>query len=882
MTAPTRRPQGVRQRYIVRVTLAYAVFALAWIFLSDRLLGLFGDLESVAWVSTAKGVFFVLVSALAFHAALQAVPADPIDAGQADLVAAREPARLPRWLAYGVALALVGAMLMLRLALDNVVGNQPMLVLFTLPIAVAALVGGLGPGLLATVAAALLTNYYVLEPTGSLRIPDGVDLFQWSLLISNGLLVSVLSGVLHRLRARDRAHLHHTAAANEALRRSEARVQQLFDDAPQAMGLISDDGSVLALNRRFLALFGYQPGELTSLAQWWPQAYPDPAYRDEVSAAWVDKVGRARVTGTPVETSEYRVTCRDGRERNIQFDGTVLGGSVLVTLTDVTERREIEERLRLWAESFDRAQFGLAIGDARSNRFVAVNPAFARDRGWRPEDLVGESVATVFPPELLPQVLVQLRELDQQGHGVLESEHVTRDGRRFPVLLDFTVLRDERGEPTRRVVYALDLSERRHAEQALAMAQAQALEQQTRARIAALNQMQDANLARNRAESALRALRESEGRLALFVEHAPAALAMFDREMHYVAVSRRWLDDYSLGAQNLVGRSHYEVFPELTEEVREVHRRALAGEVVSKTEDRFVRSNGTVHWLRWEVHPWRFDDGQIGGIVLFTEDVSARKAAEEGLQRLNATLEARVAERTAQLEALNQSLESFVYSVSHDLKAPLRGVEGYSRFLQEDHAQRLDEEGQLFVANIRSGVARMGELIDDLLTYSRMERRKLHSDVLDLGALLRRLLAEREAELAARNVQVELDLPAALSVQGDADGLALALRNLLENAIKFSARAAAPRIAITASVAQGQVTLTVRDNGIGFDMKYHDRIFEIFQRLHRLEDYPGTGIGLALVKKAIERMGGRVWAESAPGQGATFHLQVPAEASAPT
>mgnify|MGYP001232371287 CR=1 FL=1 len=761
MTAPTLRLQGVRQRYIVRVTLAYVVFALAWIFLSDRLLGLFGNLESVAWVSTAKGVFFVLVSALAFHAALQAVPAESIGAGlTADPGVASEPARLPRWLAYGVALALVVAMLMVRLALGEVVGGQPMLVLFTLPIAVAALVGGLGPGLLATVAAALLTSFFVIDPVGSLWIGTGIDLFQWGLLIGNGLLVSVLSGVLHRLRLRDRAHLRRSAAANEALRRSEARVQQLFDDAPQAMVLVSDDGTVLALNRRFLQLVGYQPGELTNLAQWWPQAYPDPVYREEVSAAWVEKVGRARVTGSPVETSEYRVTCRDGRERNIQFDGTILDGSVLTTLTDVTERR--------------------------------------------------------------------------------------------------------------------------HAERALAQAQAQALELQNRARVAALNQMQDANLARSRAEAALRALRESEGRLALFVEHAPAALAMFDLEMRYVAVSRRWLDDYGLVGQALVGRSHYEVFPELDDEVREVHRRALAGEVVRKNEDRFVRANGAVHWLRWEVHPWRVDDGQIGGIVLFTEDISAHKAAEEALQRLNATLEARVAERTAQLEALNQSLESFVYSVSHDLKAPLRGVEGYSRFLQEDHAQRLDEEGQLFIANIRSGVARMGELIDDLLTYSRMERRPLHSDVVDLGALLRRLLAEREAALAERGIQVELDLPAVLCVQVDADGLALALRNLLENAIKFSARSAVPHIAIAARVAQGRVTLSIRDNGIGFDMKYHDRIFEIFQRLHRLEDYPGTGIGLALVKKALERMGGRVWAESAPGQGATFHMQVPAEVAAPT
>jgi PAS domain S-box-containing protein len=754
MTAPTLRLQGVRQRYIVRVTLAYVVFALAWIFLSDRLLGLFANLESVAWVSTAKGVFFVLVSTLAFHAALQAVPADSIEAGlSADPGVASEPARLPRWLAYGVALALVVAMLMVRLALGEVVGEQPMLVLFTLPIAVAALVGGLGPGLLATVAAALLTSFFVIDPVGSLWIGTGTDLFQWGLLIGNGLLVSVLSDALHRSRQRDRLRLREVAAVNEALQRSQAHAQRLFDDAPVAMALSGREGQWVAVNRRFQALFAAPQGRPWSLDDWWVQAYPDPVYRAEVRVEWAARVERAREQGGDIEVGEYHIRTTDGRAGLFEVGGRILPEGLLAILTDISARRE--------------------------------------------------------------------------------------------------------------------------AEQALAQAQAEALELQNRARIAALNQMQDATLAREQAESALRALRESEGRLALFVEHAPAALAMFDLEMRYVAVSRRWLEGFGLGGQNLIGRNHYEVFPEIREEWRAVHRRAQAGEVLRRDEDRFERADGTVRWVRWEVRPWRSVDGQIGGIVVFTEDISAHKAAEEALQRLNATLEARVAERTAQLEALNQSLESFVYSVSHDLKAPLRGVEGYSRFLQEDHAQRLDEEGRLFIANIRSGVARMGELIDDLLAYSRMERRPLHSDVVDLGALLRRLLAER-------GVQVELDLPAVLCVQVDADGLALALRNLLENAIKFSARSAVPHIAIAARVAPGRVTLSIRDNGIGFDMKYHDRIFEIFQRLHRLEDYPGTGIGLALVKKALERMGGRVWAESAPGQGATFHMQVPAEAAAPT
>lgn len=615
MTGPAAASLGaLRQRFIVRSVLAYVLLALAWIFFSDRILGVFGSLESVASVSTATGVFFVLAGALGFYAALRALsvgvlaPDLSLEPEAVSEVAseagwAMEAPLLPRWAAYLLAPVLVALMLLVRLMLGDAVGERLMLLLFTLPVSVAALVGGMGPGLLATVAAALLTAVFVIPPVGSLWIADGSDQFQWALLIGNGLLVSGLSGALHRLRSRDRAHLRRSAAANEALRRSESRVQQLFDEAPQAMALVGNDGTIQALNLRFLQLIGFRPGELTSLAQWWHQAYPDPAYREEVRSTWFERVERARRTGTAVETGEYLVTCRDGQVRNIQIDGAVLNDAVLVSLMDMTERRAIEQQLRLWAESFDRAEFGLAIARTDDNRFVAVNPAFARDRGWLPEELVGQSISVVYPPESASEVSARLIALDEQGHGVFEAEHVARDGKRFPVLMDVTVMSNERGEPKVRLAYALDLSERRRAEQALAQAQAEALAQQNRARVAALNQMQDANQARSRAEAALRALRESEGRLALFVEHAPAALAMFDNEMLYVAVSRRWLEDYGLIGQDLIGRSHYDVFPELDDELREVHRRALAGEVASKEEDRFVRADGKVHWLRWEVHP---------------------------------------------------------------------------------------------------------------------------------------------------------------------------------------------------------------------------------------------------------------------------------------
>ncbi len=264
--------------------------------------------------------------------------------------------------------------------------------------------------------------------------------------------------------------------------------------------------------------------------------------------------------------------------------------------------------------------------------------------------------------------------------------------------------------------------------------------------------------------------------------------------------------------------------------------------------------------------------------IAVVRDISERKQMEDAITRLNAELEQRVQQRTAELTAVNKEMETFTYSVSHDLKAPLRGIDGYSRLLLEEHAAELNDEGRLFLGNVRHGVEQMNQLIEDLLAYSRMERRNLNGIPLDLAEQVTRVLAERRDDIAAHGMVVEVNMEAALegiTARADPAGLALVLRNLIDNALKFSRDSQPPRLTLDATADKETVTLKISDNGIGFDMQYHDRIFEIFQRLQRAEDYPGTGVGLAIVRKAMQRMGGRVWAESAPGQGATFYLELP-------
>jgi signal transduction histidine kinase len=257
------------------------------------------------------------------------------------------------------------------------------------------------------------------------------------------------------------------------------------------------------------------------------------------------------------------------------------------------------------------------------------------------------------------------------------------------------------------------------------------------------------------------------------------------------------------------------------------------------------------------------------------------RAANAALQELNASLEQRIAEHTTplqmvnqELSQLNQELESFTAIVSHDLKAPLRVIDGYSQLLSRFHASRLDDDGRQCIQNIRAAIRQMNFLIDDLLAYTHIERKPLHYTIIDLDSIITEILNTYTDQIIGRGVIVERELRCS-RLRGDTTGITIALRNLIDNALKFSQYVPQPRLTIGSDIQHNAVRLWVKDNGIGFDMRDHDRIFTIFQRLHPQEAYPGTGMGLAIVRKAIERMGGRVWAESSPGVGATFYLEIP-------
>jgi PAS domain S-box-containing protein len=290
------------------------------------------------------------------------------------------------------------------------------------------------------------------------------------------------------------------------------------------------------------------------------------------------------------------------------------------------------------------------------------------------------------------------------------------------------------------------------------------------------------------------------------------------------------------------------------------------GQAISRFENRYRCRDGSYRWLQWSSAMAPAD----GLVYASARDVTERRETEEALQQLAQELEQRVVDRTADLTAANEELEAFAYSVSHDLRAPLRGIDGFSQALLEEYSAGLDATGRDYLARVRAGSQRMGHLIDDILSLSRVSRAELLREDLDLSALVSEIASELRERHPER--EVELVIPDAITASGDVRFVRIALENLLSNAFKFTARRPTARIEFGRELHDGVAVYFVRDDGVGFDMAYADQLFVPFHRLHAAADFPGSGIGLVMVRRIARRHGGRAWAQGEVGRGATVYF----------
>ncbi len=623
------------------------------------------------------------------------------------------------------------------------------------------------------------------------------------------------------------------------LRTSETRYRRLFEHNPAPM-LIYARGSLqlLAVNEAFTRHYGYTKHEAEKLLL--PDLHPLDE-RAEISRLAAGLHGFA-------EAGEWHHLTKDGARITIiasshdsEFEGRE---SRIAVITDISARKAIEEalkdseqRLRLAMQAANQGLYDLNLQTGEA----VVSPEYAHMLGYDPDTFHETHVA--WRARLHPDDAERAGKVfDDYFAGRTKEYRVefrqkTKDGHwKWILSLGRIQERDAEGQPLRMLGTHTDISEQKQAEAELAERNRRIVESEAQAHMG--HWWLEANSGK-----------------AWWADEIYRILGLPQNALPGPATLKQCVhpDDWASVSQSIDGTLH--------------------GGQRHDMQYRIIRPDGDTRYVRCRarlVHDEMSDTNRLLGTF---QDMTELHEAQLAVERARDDLELRVQQRTAELNMANRELQTFTYSVSHDLKAPLRGIDGYSRLLIEDHLDQLDDEGRLFLQNVRTGVAQMSQLIEDLLTYSRMERQSLNDTVIDLPKLVARVLNDRQHELDARNVSVRINLDAA-TAHGDPDGFVLVLRNVIDNALKFTRDQGIPELEINSTATDGGVLVVVKDNGIGFDMRFHDRIFDIFQRLQRAEDYPGTGIGLAIVRKAMQRMGGRVWANSTPGQGTEFLLEL--------
>ena len=633
------------------------------------------------------------------------------------------------------------------------------------------------------------------------------------------------------------------ASAAEIVASELPAAQRYLDIADVMIVAIGLDETVTLANRKAADVIGCPASEIVG-KNWFEQFIPRE-HRQPLRGLFQQLIrGDVELTAR----AEGSIRCWNGRNRQIAWRNTVLRdpvGNVVGTLSsgeDVSAQRLAERRLR---ESNEHLRLALRAARLGTWTWDVHTGDFELDQGWA--QMLGRDARDLEPhistweslihPHDKQLVTKALDDCLQERLSLFQVECRMRsvpDEWRWVRVTGSIAARDSQGRPSRMSGVQADAHERIVAERALHEREALLSRAERIAHVGSW----EWDLAQNQ----MRWSEELRNILGLEAEITPSRASLLDRThpSNRDELSKA-MDAATVGADRGFSLEHVVVQPGGAERVVQ-----HTAETVSDQDGRALRVMGTL------------------------QDITVRRRIEAEVRELNEELERRVRDRTAELEAANHELEAFAYSVSHDLRAPLRAIDGFGQALEEDFGTELTSDARTYLARIRSGAHRMGALIDDLLALSRLTRVPMRRQQVYLGAIAVEVAADLRSAEPDRDVEVRIGDD--LETQGDPTLLQAVMQNLISNAWKFTRGRQPGCIEVNRNTAGDETVFYVRDNGAGFDMKYADKLFGAFQRLHSPREFEGTGIGLATVQRIVRRHGGRVWAEGVEGKGATFYF----------